>query len=146
MADVFISYSQKSAEPAKALAETLKAKGIEVWWDVRLVAGQRFDDVVRDDLLKADAAIVIWTTDSVQSDYVRMEAGIAWAFDKLIPVRVAGLPPASIPTPFRSLHTDDVADIDRILRALAAKDISATAWFSQEPLQGGDHARPRPDR
>ena len=96
MADVFISYSQKSAEPAKALAETLKAKGIEVWWDVRLVAGQRFDDVVRDDLLKADAAIVIWTTDSVQSDYVRMEAGIAWAFDKLIPcASPACRPPAS---------------------------------------------------
>jgi TIR domain len=134
MADVFISYSQKSAEPAKALADTLKAKGIDIWWDVRLVAGERFDDVIRDQLLGADAVIVIWTADSVQSTYVRMEAGIAWAFDKLIPVRVAELQPASIPGPFRDLHTDDVADIDRVLHALAAKDISPQGPSSRKNL------------
>lgn len=123
MTDVFISYSQKSPEPAKELASALQSKGIEVWWDQRLVAGERFDDVIRDQLLNANAVIVVWTADSIQSTYVRMEAGIAWAFNKLIPVRVAVLPPENIPEPFGKMQTDDAADIERILRALAAKDI-----------------------
>jgi hypothetical protein len=52
-----------------------------------------------------------------------MEAGIAWSFNKLVPVRVAEMRPENIPDPFGKLQTDDAADIERILRALAAKDI-----------------------
>jgi hypothetical protein len=52
-----------------------------------------------------------------------MEAAIAWGFNKLIPVRVAELGPENIPDPFRAFQADDVADIDRVLRALAAKDV-----------------------
>ena len=134
MADVFLSYSQKSPEAAKALAAALKAKGIEVWWDERLIAGERFDDVIRDQLLNASAVIVVWTADSVQSTYVTMEAGIAWGFNKLIPVRVAGLLAETVPEPFRKLQTDDAADIERILRALAAKDILPQGGSSRKNL------------
>ena len=134
MADVFISYSQKSPEAAKALAAALHAKGIEVWWDQRLLAGERFDDAIRDQLLNANAVLVVWTADSIKSNYVRMEAGIAWGFNKLIPLRVADLPPENIPDPFGKLQTDDAADIERILRALAAKDIVPQGGSSRRNL------------
>ena len=118
MADVFISYSQRSLEPTKILADQLKARGIEVWWDARLTSGQRFDDVIRNELEAADTAIVIWTPESIKSLYVKLEAGIAYAWEKLITVRTADLPFDEIPAPFRRLHTDVVTDIDRIMIAL----------------------------
>ena len=124
MADVFISYSKKSPEPTKLLATDLEAKGYQVWWDTRLISGQQFDDVIRDELEKADAVIVIWTSQSVKSNYVRMEAGIAWAWEKLIPVRVADLEVGEIPGPFREFQTDDVADFDRVILALESKGVT----------------------
>lgn len=123
MADVFISYSQKSPEPTKALADALLRKGYDVWWDARLVPGQRFDDVIRDELDAAEAAIVIWTPESVQSKYVRAEAGTALAWDKLIPVRVAELRTEDVPGAFRGLQTVDIEDLDAIVRALNSRDI-----------------------
>ena len=123
MADVFISYSQRSVEPTKALAEHLKTRGLEVWWDASLTSGQRFDDVIRKELETADAAIVIWTPESIKSQYVKIEAGIAYAWEKLITVRTADLPFGDIPGPFRSLHTDVVTDVDRIMIALEAMGV-----------------------
>ncbi len=127
MADVFISYSQKSVEPARTLAEQLAKLGIEVWWDARLASGQRFDDVIRDELDEADAAIVVWSPESVNSRYVRMEAGIAYAFEKLVTVRTPDLVTTSIPKPFAGFHADLVTDVDKILAALAAKGVTPQA-------------------
>lgn len=123
MADVFISYSQKDAALTGALAANLKDRGYKVWWDTRLIAGQRFDDVIREMLINASAVIVVWTPESVKSDYVRMEAGIGWAWEKLIPVRVADLSVKEVPGPFQDLQTDNVTDVERIVLALEAMDI-----------------------
>ena len=88
MADVFISYSKiRAGALAETLAKQLKEKGIEVWWDTRLKSGQAFDDAIREELGEVDAAIVIWTPELVKSKYVKMEAGIAYAWEKLITVR-----------------------------------------------------------
>ena len=65
MADVFISYSQKAVEPTKVLADQLAKRGIEVWWDARLTSGQQFDEVIREELDEARAAIVIWSSTSL---------------------------------------------------------------------------------
>jgi hypothetical protein len=123
MADVFISYSQKRAEPAETLAKQLKEKGIEVWWDTRLTSGQAFDDAIRKELDNADAAIVIWTPESVNSQYVKMEAGIAYAWEKLITVRTGDLLVEHIPEPFRGLHADVVTDVERVMIALGEKGV-----------------------
>jgi hypothetical protein len=123
VADVFISYSQKTPEAAAALAESLKAKGYDVWWDMRLNAGDRFDDVIREQLDDADAVIVIWSAESVRSKYVTMEAGMALGWSKLIPVRAADLPLAEVPAAFQRLQTCDAADIESIDRALQTKGL-----------------------
>lgn len=123
MADVFISYSQANNETANGLAQSLKAKGYDVWWDTSLLAGQRSDDVIRSELLKSKSVLVIWTAESIKSDYVRMEAGIGYAWNKLIPLCVADLQIGEIPAAFRQLETADVSDVDRIIDALEDKDI-----------------------
>ena len=134
MADVFISYSQKTPEPTKALADALTAKGYEVWWDQRLAAGDRFDDVIQDRLEDAKAVIVLWTAASVASKYVRREVGIALAWDKLIPVRVAELVETEIPAPFQKLHTCQAADIQSIEAALQKKGVRPQQLSRRKPL------------
>ena len=138
MADVFISYSKLRPEPAKTLAGQLECKGIEVWWDTSLKSGQAFNDVIREQLGEVDAVIVIWTPESVKSQYVKMEAGIAYAWEKLITVRTADLPIRDIPAPFRDLHADIVTDVDRVMIALGEKGVlpkgSARKRLSREDV------------
>ena len=74
MADVFISYSRSHREFTRTLAKELEDKGITVWWDTDLIAGESFRERIIQELKACKAAIVIWTPDSVHSDYVLSEA------------------------------------------------------------------------
>jgi hypothetical protein len=123
MADVFISYSQQTPEFTTALAKQLQDRRLDVWWDSDLTIGQRFNDVIRQQLEDADAVVVIWTPESVRSQYVLMEAGIAYAWDKLITVRAPNLPVTDLPGPFAGLQTGLVTDIEGVLKALSEKDV-----------------------
>ena len=123
MADVFISYSQQTPEFTTALAEQLRSRGLEVWWDTDLASGQRFSDVIRQQLEEVDAVVVIWTPESVKSKYVLMEAGIAYAWDKLVTVRAANLPIADLPGPFADFQTGIVTDFEGIMKALAERGV-----------------------
>jgi hypothetical protein len=123
MADVFISYSQQAREITTILADRLQSRGLDVWWDTALTNGQRFDDVIRQQLEDADAVVVIWTPDSVKSQYVLMEAGIAYAWEKLITVRVESLPVTDLPGPFARFQTGLVTDIDSLMRALSERGV-----------------------
>jgi TolB-like protein/Tfp pilus assembly protein PilF len=119
MADVFISYSKASRAETEQLAKELQGKGFSVWWDASLVAGENFGDVIMAELAQARAAIVIWDSASVKSEWVRSEASRARARRILIPVRVAGIRSHDIPPPFDSLHTELLSNRTGIDAALA---------------------------
>jgi hypothetical protein len=118
MADIFISYSKASRTLTEELAAELEGRGFSVWWDAGLVAGESFSDVILKELDRARAAIVIWTTDSVKSQWVRSEARRAQERGILIPVRAKDLSPKDIPLPFDGLHTDLVENRSAIIAAL----------------------------
>jgi hypothetical protein len=118
MADIFISYSQKDREVAKALADFLSDCGYDRWWDYELVGGVNFRTEIKAELEKAKAAVVIWTPNSVEADWVVEEAEDAKHAKKLIATRVEALDYRSIPLGFRSLQTDLVTEPERILKAL----------------------------
>ena len=84
MADVFISYSKPHAAITRKLADELEAKGLSVWWDTDLLAGESFRDRIVEELKACKAAIVIWTPQSVKSAYVISEAERARLANKLI--------------------------------------------------------------
>ena len=46
MPDVFISYSKTDRAIAEALADDLRDRGVEVWWDYQLYAGDDFHDAI----------------------------------------------------------------------------------------------------
>src|SRR4029079_7325687 len=111
MSLLFISYSQQSTESAATLAKALTGRGFDVWRDTNLRSGQQFDNVIRQKLEEAAAVVVIWTPESANSQYVKMEAGIAFAWEKLLTVRAPELDPTNIPEPFRGMHTEVSTDI-----------------------------------
>ena len=123
MTDVFISYSQKAAGPTKVLAAQLEGLGYVVWWDKGLLAGEKFDDAIREKLEDAGAIVVIWTAEAAVSEYVKLEAGIAWFRDKLISLRISDLRVQDIPTLFQSIHTIDVDDFSAIVSALESRGV-----------------------
>lgn len=105
MADVFISYRKADRARAEALANALKIENLDVWWDVALETGQTFDEKIQAALEQAKAVIVIWSKESVKSDWVRAESSIGRERGILVPIMIQ---PVNIPVPFNLIHTADL--------------------------------------
>jgi len=88
MASIFLSYSRADRPKAQIIAEALAAEGFEVWWDKVLRAGETYDEVTETRLRDADAVIVLWSTVSVKSKWVRAEATLGQRTSVLIPAMI----------------------------------------------------------
>jgi hypothetical protein len=119
MADIFISYSKPHVELTRDLASDLEAKGLTVWWDTDLLAGESFRQRILQELHDCKAAIVIWTPQSVSSDYVISEAERARKAGKLIQIRTEEVEPDALPPPFDTGHASLIDDRKAIYGALA---------------------------
>jgi hypothetical protein len=107
MADIFISYASEDRQRAGALAETLGARGWSVWWDREIPLGQSFDQVIEKALESAKCVIVLWSSVSVASEWVRNEASEAKRRAILIPVFIDRV---DAPLAFRLLNGADLRD------------------------------------
>lgn len=155
MPDLFISYAREDRETAHALAEALKRHGIGVWWDRELTGGGDFASEIERHLRAAPVAVVLWSADSVRSDFVRDESSRARDMQKLLPVRIA---PVELPLGFGTLHTLDLLDWDgdaddpdclavvaqvRLRLARASSGAATTAPTAPLPAEGGLATRRR---
>ncbi len=104
MADVFLSYSSQDRQRIKPLAEALEARGLSVWWDRALGAGEDYSSVITRELAAAKAVVVVWTESSAASTFVRDEAGRARDDARLIPVL---LDQVEIPLGFGAFQAED---------------------------------------
>ena len=109
MTDVFISYKREDKAFAEALARRLAAGGLNVWWDIDLLPGDRFADEIMKVIGHAAATVVLWSQRSATSAFVRAEARAALEQSKLIPARLDEVVP---PLPFNDLHTLDLSGWD----------------------------------
>src|SRR5262245_48663238 len=105
MADVFISYRKADRAKAEALHNALKIENLDVWWDEGLETGQTVDEKIQSVLEQAKAVIVIWSKESVKSDWVRAESSIGRERGILVPVMIE---PVNIPVPFNLIQTADL--------------------------------------
>ena len=103
--DVFISYAKGDRSRAAELASVLETKGWSVWWDRDILPGRTFDDAIEEALTDARSVVVLWSTESVKSRWVRAEASAAAERDALVPVLIE---PATIPLEFRRLEAADL--------------------------------------
>ena len=108
-ARVFLSYAAEDLASAERLASKLTDRGWDVWWDRRLLAGTSFDEVIEQQLDAAGAVIVLWSTNSAQSEWVRAEATAAIEREVLVPIVIE---PCRVPLRFRNVHTLDLSEWD----------------------------------
>ena len=107
MADIFISYAREDREWVEKLAATLQAEGFSVWWDWDLLVGKRYRETIETELQTCKATIVVWSEQSVRSDFVRDEAEEGQQRNLLLPVLKGNVRP---PAGFRQIQTADLTN------------------------------------
>jgi hypothetical protein len=109
MTDVFLSYANEDRERASKLASSLEACGWSVWWDRKIIAGQTFDQVIERELETARSVVVLWSKDSISSEWVKNEAAVAADRGVLVP---ALIDPVKLPLEFRRKQAADLVNWD----------------------------------
>ena len=112
MSDIFISYSSEDRGKAKDIADALKQQGFSVWWDRSILPGETFDSVIEEALDAANCVIVLWSSTSVSSKWVKIEASEGDRRGILIPVLIDDV---KIPLAFRRIQAADLRDWEGIL-------------------------------
>lgn len=107
MAHVFISYAREDLDFAEQLANRLNRTGLSVWWDRRLLAGDDIEAEIDEQIQSCDAVIVVWSSTSLNSHWVKSEASAALALNKLVPVRSDD---TRLPRPYDQIHTLDLSN------------------------------------
>ncbi|HET7545713.1 MAG TPA: toll/interleukin-1 receptor domain-containing protein [Polyangiaceae bacterium] len=109
MAPLFISYAREDAPLARQIRLALRAEGLEVWWDENLQGAQRWAPALEEKLLNASAVVTLWSSLSVQSDWVKHEASVGKTRGVLVPVLVTSCTP---PDAFAEIQAIDFVDWD----------------------------------
>jgi len=100
MIDVFLSYHHQDKLLAQHLSDAILRLGMTVWWDLDLVPGDNWRNEIEAVINEASATIVLWTPNSITSDWVLDEAEVAKNLGTLISLSV-GLRVDQIPLGFR---------------------------------------------
>jgi len=106
LANVFISYARRDRDRVVALASALEGQGLSVWWDPNLVPGRKFRHMIAEQLAAADSVVVVWTSASLESDWVQDEAEEARQRGVLIPVKMEHV---QAPAGFRQVQAADLS-------------------------------------
>ncbi|HYP68828.1 MAG TPA: TIR domain-containing protein [Thiobacillaceae bacterium] len=123
--DIFISYASEDRERARTLALALEKQGWSVWWDREIPLGRSYDDVIEEALDSARCMLVLWTTASAASEWVRSEASEGKRRGILVPVF---LEEVEAPLAFRLLNgaqlwnwnpAEPNAEFDRLTQRVA---------------------------
>ena len=97
MTDVFLSYCRADRAVAEAIAQELRQLGVDVWWDNHdILSGEDYRRRISDTLERIRAAIVIWSRQSIESQWVISEAATARDRKVLVPVSIDGKNPQLI--------------------------------------------------
>jgi hypothetical protein len=106
MAGVFLSYDREDLPRARSLALALERAGHSVWWDRHIKGGAQYSNEIEQALKRAEAVVVLWSRNSIDSAWVRDEAAAARDAGRLVPAR---LDPSEPPLGFRQYHTIDLS-------------------------------------
>jgi flagellar biosynthesis GTPase FlhF len=107
LADVFISYKREDRPTVERLAGALQLLGFEVWWDLELLTGENFRQVIRAVIDQCRVAVVVWSESSAKSSFVLDEASYALRLGRLCPVRIDAV---ELPFGFGQTQAEDLSD------------------------------------
>jgi TolB-like protein/Tfp pilus assembly protein PilF len=123
---IFLSYAHGDQAQAQRLAAALERGGYTVWWDALIEGGTRYAATIDEALEAADAVVVLWSRNSVGSDWVRDEAAQGRDRHRLVPLSLDGTHP---PLGFRQIQVIDLSgwrgradapQLESVRRAIAA--------------------------
>jgi hypothetical protein len=109
MADIFLSYAKEDRAAARRVSDALEALGWSVWWDREIPAGQTWRDVLENALSSMRCMVVLWSRNSIKSEWVKEEAEEGHTQRKLVPVLIEDVRP---PMGFRAIQAADLIDWD----------------------------------
>jgi len=104
MAQVFLSYDREDGPRARVIAQALERAGHFVWFDLHIKGGAEYGREIERALEQSDAVVVLWSTRSVDSAWVRDEAAAGRDKNCLIPILIE---PVSPPMGFRQYQNLD---------------------------------------
>lgn len=107
MADVFISYARSDRQKAQTIAEVLEQQEYSVWWDPKIPPGATFAAVIEEEVSSAKCVVVLWSKESVKSEWVQTEAYEGKQRNILVPLLIEDV---NIPLEFRRIQAADLRD------------------------------------
>lgn len=109
MPDVFVSYNREDLPIAQRVVDGLVHEGLNVWLDMELKAGENYDEITEERLRGAKAVVVLWSSRSVKSRWVRAEATIGQRKSTLVPAMIED---CDRPVMFELIQTTDLSKWD----------------------------------
>lgn len=106
--DVFLSYKREQRDRVEAIGTALEDLGVKTWHDRKLRSGEHYPSELNERLEQAGIVLVHWCHQSVQSQWVRLEAEYARNNRKLACVLLEQ--GVSIPSDFSLLHANNLSD------------------------------------
>jgi TIR domain len=107
MSDIFISHSSADRPRVSALVDALRGQGWSIWWSPTILPGEIWNRKIEKELVEAKCVIVLWSKNSIQSDWVGTEAEEAKKRKILVPALIDDV---AIPLAFRSIQTANLID------------------------------------
>lgn len=103
--EVFVSYAREDVATAELLAARLAKEKWSVFWDREIPVGLTWDDIVEKALDAAKCVVVLWSSASRDSEWVRIEANEGAERGILAPALIASV---KIPLRFRRIQAADL--------------------------------------
>jgi hypothetical protein len=142
MADIFLSYAKEDREIARGLSRLFIRAGWTVWWDRRIPAGLTWRRILESALRDMRCMVVLWSSHSIESDWVKEEAEEARLRKKLVPVLIETVIP---PVGFRTVQAADLTDWDGTGESRGARQLIADLELilGKPAARAGIAAKPR---
>lgn len=93
MSDIFVSYSHDDKEWVRQIVDQLQGRGWSVFWDDRILGGERWDEIIDEHLKNSRCVVVVWSHHSVKSEWVAAEASYAKERNMIVPVKIDDIEP-----------------------------------------------------
>jgi len=149
MADIFISYSHKDSEQAKALADRLRASGADVWMDTAALAGaETWSAEIVSAINSSRVVIVLISATAVASRNVNKEVALASEKHKtIIPIVLERCRLSeAMEYALAGLQHVKIWDEEALERTFAKLDISASGLAQNVPTSKKQPEPPVPTK
>lgn len=136
MAKIFLSYSKRDLVLAEQVAQCLRAEGLTVWWDKEITPREGWDRAIEREIAAADHVLALWTRNSVESDWVRIEANYARNCrpSKLVQAR---FDESEVPIAFSMIQ---FVDLDRECPPQSAEWSRLVGWLQESAAGCAGHS------